>query len=132
MACTTKDFADGLAALSVAGVVEQHTEPPRVIAAVPAMYPRLPDQDNSEIAAFNSEVGLRAASIELVILVNPLLQNTQSANYSLTLDLIDALYTTLVGATATLGIDRWSIRGEWDTVNNVPYWAIVATVDGSG
>ena len=132
MAFTTKGFATGLAALSVTGVVQAHTEPPRVIARVPCLYPRLPDQDDSEIAAFDSAAGLRAASIELVILVNAILQNTQTANYSLTLDLIDALHTALAAAAATLGIDRWSIRGEWDTVNGTPYWAIVATVDGSG
>ena len=132
MAFTVAGFAGGLAALTITGVAEAHTEPPRVIARVPCSYPRLPDQDDSEIAAFNSTVGLRAASIELVILVNPILQNTQSANYSLTLDLIDALHTALAAAAATLQIDRWSIRGEWDTINSVPYWAIVATVDGSG
>ena len=134
MAYTTyAAFATAIANISVAGVTTKETAPPSQVttAELPMSYPRLPELSR-EIISIGYQFGLDASTVEIVFLVEPLMQNVNSANFAAMTALVDAIDTAYAAAASTNGIDRWSIRQETATLTDTPYWALVATVEASG
>lgn len=126
-------FASAVAAVSVAGVTTKETAPPSQVstAVLPMAYPRLPELSR-EIVSFGYTFGLDASTVEMVFLIEPLMQNTNSANFSALTAMVDAIDTAYANAAADVGIDRWTIRQETAILSDTPYWALVATVEASG
>lgn len=122
-------FVAALTDLTITGVTRVHDEPPHQLntADLPAMYPRLPEQEN-EVISLGGTVGLATRTCELVFLVEPAMQNTNAANFAATVALVDAIETALTGLSVG-SIDRWTIRQETATFGDTPYWALVASVE---
>lgn len=131
---TLAQWVTALAALDVVGVKREFASPPQQINAadMPLSYPRLP-ANTDEVATFSGAMGLTAAEIELVIVICPAMLSSASVEFARTIALIDALRTTLVNATVSLGIDRFTIRQEKiiDAGSDTAYWGIVASVEAS-
>lgn len=130
---TYKAFTTAIAALSVAGVRRKFTEPPTSIgsADLPAMWPGLPRGDERAMT-FTAEGGWSSIICDLVIAVEAVAQDTQSANYTSTMTIIDALSTAL-RATSVIGRAKlaWSIQANVQVaVAGIPYWAVIATIEG--
>ena len=70
---------------------------------------------------------------ELVVGVEPVGQNTAYENFDATVDMMDNVAEALRGATCmTKSHVRWGLRQIIDTVAGQQYWAVLATVEGSG
>jgi hypothetical protein len=133
---TFRSFVDGLEALVVTGVVRRYTQGPPLgapgTADCPFQYVRYPR--STEVAiVFGEQGGHPTRTAELVIGVEPVGQNTAYENFDDTVDLMDNLESALQGASClTKSKLNWSIRQEDDPVAGQMYWAIIATVEGSG
>lgn len=134
MALTAKALALALAGLTVTGVKSRRTYAPKTINAadLPLSYVRLPQTDGARVASFTGVAGLRSATLELVVIVGAMTLDTQTANLGLALDLLDSLHDTLAANVQTLMLDGWEIRAEEDTLGDVPYWTLVASIEASG
>ncbi|GIV82783.1 MAG: hypothetical protein KatS3mg051_2137 [Anaerolineae bacterium] len=134
MAFTTYSaLMSALGSLSVTGVTRTSASAPRQLntADLPYMFPRVPAGE-SEVATLVGGRGLRQATAELVIVVEPVLQNVHSANVSAVAALVDNLDTALADNVNDLGLDGWSLRVEQDLVGDTAYWMLVATLEVSG
>lgn len=128
------DFATALGSMTVTGVTKKVTSPPTQIntAQLPMLYVRLPTGANT-VAVLSGGMGLKQAGCEVVILVEPILQSTAPVNFALCLSLMDALEAALTTLVADGDINEWSIRQDVEaTSESTAYWALIATVQGSG
>jgi len=123
------------AALPVAGIKKQVAYRPRLISAadLPLLYARLPSS-NRELSTLTYGQGLRHAIIELVILVEMLMLDTQQANDGLTVVLLDNLAMALEANAELLGLDNYALVTEADTLGDGtrPVQSIIATLEVSG
>lgn len=123
-----------ISGLSVTGVVTQFAYRPRRVSAaqLPVMYCRPPTRKR-ENSTLGYAQGLKAATIEIVILVEFLELSTQVANDALTVTLIDTLGDVLEANAAALDMDGYTITTDEDTIGDgsTPVQAIIATVEVS-
>lgn len=134
MAFTTyADYVADLAALTVTGVVRSYDHLPEQIetADLPALYVRLPAGENQTVT-LTALGGLRQATCEIVIVVEPVQQNQNEPNFEACIGFLDALESALTTNALTIGIDQWSMRVEVDYVGDTAYWLLIASVQGSG
>ena len=133
---TYRSFVDALEALSITGVVRQYTQGPPLGATgvpdCPAQYVRYPGATEA-VTTFGAHGGWPTLRAELVVLVEPVGQNTAPANFDATVDMMDAMTTALQGTTCLCKSKAWwSMRLVIDTVAGTDYWAVVATVECAG
>ena len=121
--------------LSVTGLTTQFDYRPRRISAaqLPMMFSRIPTRKR-EISTLGYAQGLKAATIEIVILVEFLELSTQATNDALAVALIDTLGDVLETNAAALGMDSYEISSDEDTIDGgtTPVQALIASVDVSG
>ena len=129
---TYTEYTATLAGLDVTGVVKRYTSPPTQLstAQLPAQWPRLP-QGETTIASMGGQMGLPSLTCDLVIAVEAMGQNTQPANYSKALAVIDALQAALADEALGGVVDTWTMRIDAEAIGDTAYWVIVATVTGS-
>lgn len=130
---TYAGYIADLATLSVTGVtrVYDHTPAQLNTADLPGLYVRLPSGENQSVT-LTALRGLRQATCEVVIAVEPVRQNRNEPNFSTCVGLLDALEDAIAANALTWGIDQWSMRVEVDFIGDTAYWLIVATIQGSG
>lgn len=127
-------FVTALGAMPVTGVKRYYSEPPASLsdADLPAQWVQLPQSAEAPLT-FQANGGWPRLTAQLVIAYQPVAQNTQAANWSGTLAILDAMATALHAAT---GIGRgglsWTVRPGIATVAGVEYWAAIADVIGNG
>ena len=125
-------FSAGLAALSVTGVTRQLTAPPASLetADLPTSWPGLPRGEEPAFT-FQTPAGWPTLICDLIIAIEPVGQNTQSANYTATVAIMDALSTALRGLSLGRTMPTWIINANVQViVGGANYWAVVATVSG--
>ena len=129
---TYSGFLSGLAGLSVTGVTKRFSEPPAQLssAQLPAQYVALPDGSTS-VATFSGVSGLTECVAQIRIVIEPLGQNTQSANWTKATTLIDAMQAAIATNANTLDIDSWKMAINVEPIGDAAYWVIVAEVTGS-
>ena len=129
---TFATFTSSLAALSVTGVKRKFTHPPASVgtADLPAMYPGLPGGDSAPVV-FSGNDFWPILRCDLIVVVEPVAQNTQSANYDNTITILDGLLTALRNADIGRAKLEWAINANVQIViADVTYWAVIATVEG--
>ena len=132
MAYTTyAAFVTAVASISITGVARSYTSPPPQIAELPASYPRLPQLER-EVVAFGGASGIDNGTVEIVFLIESAMQNLNSTNFATMTALVDTIDTAYAANTLSAGIDRWTIRQEQEEFGDTVFWALVATVEGSG
>jgi len=133
---TYRSFVDNLEALTITGVVRQYTQGPPLGATgvpdCPAQYVRYPGATEA-VTTFGAHGGWPTLRAELVVLVEPVGQNTAPANFDATVDMMDNLSEALRALTCIVKSKmRWNIRQTMEEVAGMQYWAVVASVEGSG
>ena len=126
-------YVTALASIAVTGVSKAYTDPPRTISMAerPLSYPRIPSQERTAVT-LTSVAGLKQATAELVFVINAESLDTRAVTFAEILALIDAIDTALATNAASLGIDRWTIAPDYETIGGTVYWVLVATVEASG
>jgi hypothetical protein len=80
---------------------------------------------------YQTNGGWPQMTCDLIIAVEPVGQNTQSANYDNMVTAMDNLSTALRGASIGRGPLTWTITGNVQiAVAGTTYWAVIATVTG--
>ena len=131
-------FVTALTGLTVTGVTRRYTEPPQSLstADMPAQYPLLPSGDDRPITHGQGSRpgdGLETLRLDLVIAYEPVAQNTNSANFTGLLTLMDNARTAIKAMTRpTRGPLTWSMRQGIATLAGVEYWALVISFEGVG
>lgn len=130
---TYAGYVADLATLSVTGVSRVYDHPPERIntADLPSLYVRLPAGENQSVT-LTALRGLRQATCEVIIAVEPVRQNQNEPNFATCIGLLDALEDALADNALEWGVDQWTMRVEVDFVGDTAYWLIVASVQGSG
>jgi hypothetical protein len=130
---TYAEYTAMLSGLTVSGVSKRFTSAPAQLstANLPAQWPRLP-QGSTEVTSLDGGAGLTTFVCDLVVAVEAVGQNTQPANWTKALQIIDAMHTALVAESeSNKVIDKWALRLAQDQIGDTVYWLIVATVTGS-
>ena len=131
---TYTGFVNNLSGMTITGVTRQYTAPPATFntADLPTSYPRVPEGANSMVTLDGGR-GLHTATVDLVIVVEMVRQNSNPTNFSAAIALIDAMETAFAANTITYGIDRWAIRQNFEQTGPDTWaWQIIARVEGSG
>lgn len=133
---TATGLISTLVGMSVSGFAStsKFAYPPELIddAMMPILYVRTPVVSR-ELSTLGYAQGLKMGVAEVVILIGAMTMDLQSENLANAATYEDALSTALEANAALLGMDKYSIALEGDTVGgDVPYWALVATVEVSG
>lgn len=134
MAITTyAGFLGGLAALTVSGVTSKLTYPPVSLssAELPAQWVQLPSGGEAPIT-FGSAGGWPTFQAELVVAVEAVAQGREGESFAATVSMLDNVSSALRGVNLTKGPVHWSVRAAVLEVAGLAYWAVVATVEGSG
>ena len=133
---TFRSFVDLLEAMTVTGVSRNYTKGPPLgatgVADCPAKFIRYPSADEDR-TTFGTQGGWPAFRTDVVIVVEPTGQNTAPANFDATVDMMDNLSEALRALTCIVKSKmRWNIRQTMEEVAGMQYWAVVASVEGSG
>lgn len=130
---TFATFTTALAALTVTGVTRKYSAPPASLntADLPAMWPGLPRAEEPAMT-FQANGGWPALFCDIVVAIEPVGGNTQSANYAGTVTILDSLSAALRAATNVgRGGLTWTITASAQVVvADTPYWAVIATIEG--
>ena len=129
---TYAEYVAMLAGLTVAGVAKRFNQAPAQLstAQLPAQWPRLP-QGESAPATLGAVQTLDTLQCDLVIAVEAMGQNTQPANWTKAIGIIDGLHAALKAEAADGVIDKWQIKLDAEAIGDTAYWVIAATVTGS-
>ena len=126
-------FSASLSGLTVTGVTRSYTEPPQQVATadLPAKFTRIPHGEEGPIMGVRTG-GWPTLHADVVILVEPFHQNQSSVNYALALTLMDNLSGALRNSDLAQDPTRWEIETRLDSLGDVPYWMVVASVTTTG
>ena len=125
-------FIEALTDLTVTGITRTFTEPPNSIgsADLPAMWPGLPSGEEIPMT-FQTAGGWPTLTCDLIVAVEAVAQDTQSANFSATVEIMDNLSSALRLASIGRAALTWTITANAQVqVAGVTYWAVIATVSG--
>lgn len=129
---TYASFLTGLSNLVVTGVTKRFSEPPAQLnaAQLPAQYVMLP-AGTATVATLAGGLEFVECVAALRIVMEPIGQNTPSANWTKATTLMDALHSALAANVDTLYADKWSMSVAEEPIGDVVYWVIAAEVTGS-
>lgn len=130
---TVTQLVTDLNSLTLTGVVRYVASPPEQVttAEIPLKFVAFPETE-SPIISFSSAKGLRQVSIEVVVLISPVLNNITPANYLKATQIIDDLEEKLEENAADFGLDRWTITIDTVQVGEATYWAVLSNIFVSG
>lgn len=137
MAFTGYDqLMDDLDDLTISGVSKSTKFSPRLITEkqTPWKYSRIPI-GSGELSTLGFGSGLKRATVELVVLVCPVMLSIHETNLQLAVTIMDSLASQLLDPTVmdTLGLDMFNITFEDITVgDSASYWSLVARIEVSG
>jgi hypothetical protein len=126
-------FAAALAVLPITGVRRKFTSPPASVAAadLPAIWPGLPYVVEPQMT-FTTSGGWPAMKCDLIVALEPVGLNTQSANYADTIAMMDTLSGVLRSSSNHIGRGpmTWTITAnvQINVAGNL-YWAVIATIE---
>jgi len=134
------DFVNNLGDIVISGIQRQLDGPPASVATADlyCSFPRAVQGEEGPLTVQTSG-GWPTFSAQLVILVEPIAQDTSPLNHAKVIDVIDNISTALRGVNPgdTLHLGRGPIS--WTTVlssnevvGQTQYWALVTTVEGHG
>jgi hypothetical protein len=130
---TYAQFVAAIQALTVAGVVRKHTEPPMRFnyADLPCSFVMFPSGDNAPLA-FQGAREFRPRAADFVV-VHAETAPTADAPFVATVAMMDAVEDALLTLDVGQSELTWTIRSQvyLETAERW-YWAVVATIQGTG
>ena len=144
MAITLATLIENLGDMSISGVRTKLAQKPESINAadLPAAWAELPTLVEGTMTA-GTHGGWGTVEIDHVIAVNATELGRYPDNYDLTIELMDNVVAALQAVplyrpngtnTANLGKGpvTWSLRGDFITLGQTVYWAIITTITARG
>ena len=132
---TYAGFVANLGDLSITGVNRQNDEPPTSLnsADLPCQWVQFPVGEENALT-LGTHGGWPTFSGQLIVAYEAVALNTQPANWSGTVTLMDTVATALQLAIKTVveGKLTWIINPGIVTVGEHDYWAVIADVTGHG
>ena len=131
--CTFLEFAQGLAAMSVAGVKRDFgMEPPKSLsdAMLPAKFLRLPRGDRAPFADCIDK-GSGMMTIEVIVCISPVIQGMPERNFIETVRMMDAVSYAAVNLDVAMSVPTVVVKQIIFTVD-VRYWAVSVEVTARG
>lgn len=127
-------FISRVAALTITGVTRKHNEPPSRVnpADMPQQFPRLPSGEHRPLTAGGTGGGWPTLRCELVILIHPLMLETDNVKFADTLSIMDATSVALRAANLAEGPVRWSIRADTFFMQGTLYHTVIAEIETTG
>lgn len=125
---------DDIESLEITGVRTKKKFPPTRVSEnqCPYQYARIPVA-NRENSTLGYQQGLKRGTIEIVILVCPIILRENDENLQEAVLLLDAFTTELEENAALLDMDSYTINFEDIVIGgSAPYWSLVARVEVSG
>ena len=131
---TITNFVTALGDVTITGVTSKLNEPPRklITADLPAQWVQVPILERAP-ATFQSQGKLwDTHRAQLVVAFEPVGQNTQAANWTGVLTLMDNVWTAIAAASIVQGRLQYTIAQGVVTVAEVAYWAVIVEVEAHG
>ena len=131
---TLASFVTSLGDLTVTGVTVKLDEPPRSLKTtdMPTQWVQVPVIERMPSTFAKQGQLWPTFRAQLVIALEPVNQNTQAANWSAVLAMMDYLHAALADSTIAQGRIQYQILQGIVTVAETNYWAVVAEVEGHG
>ena len=98
-------------------------------ADLPYQYVRLPQTDVTEWT-FSRVPLLKTRTLQLVVVVRPIVQGTNIENHDDMITMADSVETALTGAITNVAIEQYSLALETVDIGATSYHAVVVTVTG--
>jgi len=131
---TITNFVTALGDVTITGVTSKLDEPPRSLATadLPAQWVQVPILER-EPATFQSQGKLwDTHRAQLVVAFEAVGQNTQAANWSGVLTLLDNVWTAIAAASIVQGRLQYTIAQGIVTVAKIDFWAVIVEVEAHG
>ena len=130
---TYTQFVDAVQALSVSGVSRKYEEPPRKFntADMPCSFVWFPSGDNSPLM-FEGGREFRRRAADLIV-VYASTEVTADAPFTDTIAMMDNVETALLTLSVGQSKPTWTMRSQlYRETADRRYWAVVATIRGTG
>ena len=132
---TYANFVTNLGDLTITGVTRKLDEPAVALATadLPSQWVQFPTGNEGPLT-FQAHGGWPTFNAQLVVAYEAVGQNTQAANFSGTVAMLDNVATALRGAVGTVvkGKLEWTMRVAEVLVGEISYWAVITDVTGHG
>ena len=132
-AATYTQFVDAVQALSVTGVSRKYEEPPRKFntADTPCSFVWFPSGDNAPLT-FEGGRQFRKRALDLIV-VYASTALTADAPFTSTITMMDNVETALGGLSVGQSDPAWTITSRlYQETTDRRYWAVIATITGTG
>ena len=130
------DFIDNIHSLNVSGVKTQIKYPPQDVNGedLPLQFVHLPESPDELPITFDGGGGWPTLQAQLVVLVEPVVGDTQKRNYDDAVRMMDNVAAALRSAECGLAksAPRWAIRLTTVAVGEIVYWAVTADIEARG
>lgn len=128
---TNAQWMAAIQAMSVSGVTRRFTYPPTSLntADLPASWPQPFDVSRQGMVSTCDDLNRRRGCTYYVA-IEPVPQNTQTANYEAMITMVDSLETAISALTVMEYVD-FQIRTAIVTVAGIDYWALEVVMSGS-
>lgn len=128
MSTVQSSYSD-LVSASISGVTSLTAIPSQISTAIlPCKYVRY-QGSQIQIATLGNSLGLPTYLFDMVVVIEPVLQNTNIANQTLCMVVADALETFFESIDNILSIN---ISFEINLFNNTAYWTLIAEIEMLG
>jgi hypothetical protein len=130
---TYTQFIAAIQALSVTNVKRKYTEPPQAFneTDLPCSFVMFPSGDNTPLS-FTGGRQFRNRSVDFIVVYADTAP-TVDAPFSATVTMMDNVETALTGLSVGRSDPTWEIRSQLyrETAGRL-YWAVIATIRGTG
>jgi hypothetical protein len=129
---TVAEFVEDLHAMSIAGVARSFSYPSSQVttAELPTKFLGFPDLTQG-VETFTSGLAKTVVTIELIVLIAPVLHNLNKENYDTSVEIIDAMQSALRTNAADLSLDAWQLRVATHQMGETTFWAVSGTLTAS-
>ena len=131
---TYTQFVDAIQALTITGVNRKYEEPPRKFntADMPCSFCWFPSGDNNPLTLEGRTAAFRGRAADLIV-VYATTEVTADAPFTDTIAMMDNVETALLTLSVGQSKPTWTMRSQlYQETADRRYWAVVATIRGTG
>lgn len=133
---TYADFWAALAGLTITDVVRTYDHPPQSVneADMPVQFVDFAELPEEMHISFDGGGGWPTYRGRLVVLIGPVVQDSNNANYAACIAMLDNVADALRDNTCAFAKSAaiWEMRIKVEAISGINYWAVEAFVEASG